>query len=78
MPAAGQRRLRGGEDGRRRRKVGLADFHVDHGSAGRLERSRRGLHFHDVERLDSGDARRGDNSGIHRRDELAPLQKEVW
>ncbi len=78
MSPAGQRRLRGSQDGRRRRKIGLADFHVDHGSAGRLERARRGLHFHDVERLDSGNARRGDNTGIHRRDELSRLQKEVW
>jgi len=50
--AAGDEALRGGHDGLRRGKVGLADLHVDDVPPLRLELARAAQQFHDVEGLD--------------------------
>jgi hypothetical protein len=44
--------VRGGEHGRRRRKIRLADPHVDDAVTGGLEGAGGRLHLHDVDRRD--------------------------
>ena len=61
------RALRLGEDGRRRRKIGFTDLHVDDGSPRRFERASSGLHLHDMERRDLGNAGRQSGAGLHRK-----------
>ncbi len=56
------------------RKIGFADFHVHDRAAAGLQRTRRGLHFHDVEGRDVLHSGRGavvqKASGIHRTDDI--------
>ncbi len=65
--AAGDGKLRRGNDRLRRREVRLADLHVDDRAPRRFQRARRGLHLHDVKRLDLGHAGGRRNACIHRK-----------
>ena len=60
-----KRRARGIERGRRRGRRRLADLHVDHPAAGRLDARRRRHHVHHHERRDVA-ARRGHDQAFRR------------
>ena len=51
----------------RRRKIRLADLHVNDASTGSLERARGRLHLHHMERGDLGNAGGEFGAGIHRK-----------